>query len=43
MVRAVEKSGHRTVRVIFEPGADEDPAAAAVLEGAVGRGCTTKG
>jgi hypothetical protein len=43
MVRVVEKSGHRTVRVIFDPGADEDPAAQAVLDGVLARGCSYEG
>jgi hypothetical protein len=43
MVRVVEKSGHRTVRVIFDPGVDEEPAGQAVLDGAVALGCSYEG
>ena len=39
----VEKSGHRTLRVIFDPGLNEDPTGRAVLVGAVARGCTYEG
>lgn len=42
-VRVVEKSGHRTVRVIFEPGVDEDPAGQAALDGLTALGCTYEG
>jgi Domain of unknown function (DUF4265) len=30
--RTVEKSGHRTVRIIFDPGIDEDPEGQAVVD-----------
>ena len=43
MVRVVEKAGHRTVRVIFDPGVDEDPPAQSVLDGVVTLGCTYEG
>lgn len=43
MTRVVEKSGHRTVRVIFERGADESPEADAVLEGVVALGASYEG
>jgi hypothetical protein len=43
MVRVVEKSGHRTIRVIFDAGPDDSPEAQAVLEGVIARGCTYEG
>jgi hypothetical protein len=43
MTRVVEKSGHRTVRVILERRADESPEAQAVLDGVVTLGATYEG
>jgi Domain of unknown function (DUF4265) len=42
-VRLVEKSGHRTVRVIFDPGIDANPEGKAVIDGVVELGCTFEG
>ena len=39
----VEKSGHRTVRVIFERGADESSEARAILEGVKALGASYEG
>lgn len=41
--RVVEKSGHRTVRVIFKPGIDENPEGQAVVDELVRMGCTYEG
>ena len=43
MSRVVEKSGHRTVRVMFERGADQAPEARAVLDGVTALGATYEG
>jgi hypothetical protein len=43
MQRVVEKSGHRTVRVIFEIGADESAEARAILEGVNALGASYEG
>jgi hypothetical protein len=43
VTRVVEKSGHRTVRVIFEPRVDESPENRAILDGAVELGCSYEG
>jgi hypothetical protein len=43
MRRVVEKSGHRTVRVIFEIGADESPDAKAILDGVEALGASYEG
>jgi hypothetical protein len=39
-VRVVQKSGHRTIRVILDPGYDASPASKAVLDAVVTLGCT---
>jgi Domain of unknown function (DUF4265) len=41
--RVVEKSGHRTLRLILVPGIDEDPARKRVLEDLAALGCTYEG
>jgi Domain of unknown function (DUF4265) len=41
--RVVEKSGHRTVRVIFRPGIDENPEGQAVVDELGRLGCTYEG
>jgi hypothetical protein len=41
--RIVEKSGHRTVRIIFDPGIDEDPEGQAVVDDLVRQGCSYEG
>ena len=41
--RVVEKSGHRTVRVIFRPGIDENPEGQALVDELVRLGCTYEG
>ena len=41
--RVVEKSGHRTVRIIFDPGIDEDPENQAVVDEVVRLGCSYEG
>ena len=41
--RIVEKSGHRTVRIIFDPGIDEDPEGQAVVDELVRLGCSYEG
>lgn len=43
MIRVVEKSGHRTVRVFLERPADASPEAQAVLDGVVALGATYEG
>jgi len=43
MSRVADKSGHRTVRVIFEAGADESPQAEAILDGVVALGASYEG
>lgn len=43
MSRVAEKSGHRTVRVIFDRGADQSPQARAVLDGVVALGASYEG
>ena len=43
MTRVVEKSGHRTVRVIFDRGVDESPEARAVLDGVTALGASYEG
>jgi hypothetical protein len=43
MSRVVEKSGHRTVRVIFDPRVDESPEAQAILDGARELGASYEG
>ena len=43
MSRVVEKSGHRTVRVIFDPGVDESPGAQAILAGVQEIGASYEG
>jgi hypothetical protein len=42
-VRVVQKSGHRTIRVILDPPADVSPASQAVLDGLQALGCTYEG
>lgn len=42
MSRVVEKSGHRTVRVIFDPGVDQSPEARVILDGVVALGASYK-
>ena len=42
-VRVVEKSGHRTVRIIFDPGVDVSAEQRAVVDGLVAMGCTFEG
>jgi Domain of unknown function (DUF4265) len=42
-VRVVEKSGHRTVRLILDPPADRSPESQAVLDGLVPLGATYEG
>ncbi len=39
----VRKGGHRTVRVVLDPPADEAPESQAVLDGLVEIGCTYEG
>jgi Domain of unknown function (DUF4265) len=41
--RIVEKSGHRTVRTIFQPGIDENSEGQAVIDEVVRLGCTYEG
>jgi len=41
--RVVEKSGHRTVRVIFEPGIDQNAEGQAIIDELVRLGCTYEG
>ena len=41
--RVVEKSGHKTVRVIFDPGVDESPENRAILDGVVALGASYEG
>ena len=43
MSRVVEKSGHRTVRAIFDPGVDQSPEARAILDGVVALGASYEG
>jgi hypothetical protein len=43
MTRVVEKSGHRTVRIMFEPEEAESPRAQAVLHGLNALGATYEG
>ena len=43
MSRVVEKAGHRTVRVIFDPGVDESPDARRILDGVVALGASYEG
>ena len=43
MSRVVEKSGHRTVGVIFDSGADESPEAQAILDGVTALGASYEG
>ena len=42
-VRIVEKSGHRTLRLILKPPADKAPESQAVLDGIVALGATYEG
>ena len=42
-VRVVAKSGHRTVRCMFDPGIEADPAQRAIIDGVVALGCTFEG
>jgi hypothetical protein len=42
-VRVVEKSGHRTVRLILDPPADRSPESQAVLDGLLPLGATYEG
>lgn len=42
-VRVVEKSGHRTVRLVFQPGIDESPAHRAIVDTLVAMGCGFEG
>ena len=42
-VRVVEKAGHRTVRVILDPGADRSLESQAVLDGLVALGASYEG
>ena len=43
MTRVVEKSGHRTVRVILKPGVDVSPEAQAIMDGARALGASCEG
>jgi hypothetical protein len=43
LVRVVEKSGHRTIRVILKPPTDESPDSQAVLAGLRELGCSYEG
>jgi hypothetical protein len=43
MTRVVEKSGHRTVRVILTRGVDESPEAQAVMDGVLALGASYEG
>ena len=43
VVRCVEKSGHRTLRVILLPGVEEAPEQQSVLEALSGLGCSYEG
>ena len=43
MSRVVTKSGHRTIRIIFEPGVRESPEAQAILDGARQLGASHEG
>lgn len=42
-VRVVKKSGHRTVRVVFEPPVQEGNDSETLLNGLVALGCTYEG
>lgn len=42
-VRVVKKSGHRTIRVIFDPPVQEGNESDVVLQGLVSLGCTYEG
>lgn len=42
-VRVVEKSGHRTVRIILDPPVDKSPESQAVLDGLVALGASYEG
>lgn len=42
-VRVVSKSGHRTIRVIFDPPAETGNASERLLQGLTSRGCTYEG
>jgi hypothetical protein len=39
----IEKSGHRTVQIIFDTGIDEDPEGQAVVDEVVRLGCSYEG
>ena len=43
LTRVVEKSGHRTVRVIFDPAIDKDPEAQATVDELGRMGCSYEG
>jgi hypothetical protein len=43
MTRVVEKSGHRTVRVILEPGVDDSPESQSIMDGIRELGATYEG
>jgi hypothetical protein len=43
LVRVVQKSGHRTVRIILDPPADEAPESQAILDGVVALGASYEG
>jgi hypothetical protein len=42
-VRVIEKSGHRTIRIILDPPADQSPESQNILDTVVGMGCRYEG